>query len=194
MPNRVEISSKKRVFEKAIFRIDEITLRHENYKGGMSKEMTRLNLDRGDSVAAVVHNPTADTLLLTEQFRLSTYDKGPSWLMEIPAGMISKNEPPDQAMRREIEEEIGYRVTSLRPIFTFYLSPGATSERIFLFYAKVETKQKVGSGGGLVTEGEDIRLMELSKAEVFQKMDNGVIADAKTLVGLQWLRAQEQQS
>ncbi len=189
MPRRVEIVSKNRVFEKYIFRIDEVTFRYESYAGAMH-EVTRLNLDRGDSAAAVVHNRDHNTLLFTEQFRYAAHEKGPGWLLELPAGIVEDGEDPRITILRELEEEIGYRSGGLHLIATFYVSPGGTSERIHLYYIMVNDTDKVADGGGLAHEGEDIRLVELTISEAFRRMDHGEISDAKTLIGLQWLRLQ----
>lgn len=189
---RVEILSKNQVFNKAIFRIDEVHLKHETYDQGMTEEIVRLNLDRGDSVAAVVHDPQQDTLIFTEQFRYPTYDKGPGWILELPAGMLRKDESPEETMSRELEEEIGYRVGKLTHISTFYVSPGGTSERIFLYYAPVSPINRVSAGGGVISEGEDIRVVEVKTADAMKLFASGEIADAKTIIGLQWLRTQRQ--
>ncbi len=188
MTKRVEILSKERIFKKSIFAVDEVRLRHEKYDGEMSEELTRLTLDRGDGVAAIVHDIDTEKLIFTEQFRYSTYDNGDGWLLETPAGMIEHGEDPDNAMRREILEEIGYEVEELRPISTFYLSPGGTSERIFLYYAAVSSTHKIGDGGGVLGEGEDIRTVVIPFRTAMKMMYAGEIKDAKTIIGLQWMQ------
>ncbi|MEM6281242.1 MAG: NUDIX hydrolase [Chloroflexota bacterium] len=187
MPEKVEIIAREEVFNKAIFRIEEAKLRHEKYDGTMSEEISRLNLDRGDSVAAVVHIEETDEIVLIEQFRFSTYDRGPGWLRELPAGMIRDGERPEDSMRRELVEETGYTVITLRPISTFYVSPGGTSEQIHLFYARIHEGLKAGEGGGVEEEAEDIRtvLTPISTIETLLAM--GHFSDAKTIIGLQWL-------
>jgi ADP-ribose pyrophosphatase len=191
MPKRVEILNIREVFQKFIFKIEETRLRYERFDGTMTGELTRLNFNRGDSTAAIVHHKKQDTVVLVEQFRYSTYDKGPGWTLELPAGVIEPDLDPDPAvtMRREIEEEIGYTVESLRLLNKFYLSPGGSSERIFLYYTSVTPKNKTKKGGGLAHEGEDIRLVSLKVDDALRKMDSGEIVDAKTIIGLQWLRA-----
>ena len=190
MKKRVEILSKQQVFKQAIFAIDEVHLRHEKYNGEMSAEITRLILDRGDSTAAIIHDPDTDMLVFTEQFRYSTYTNGHGWILEAPAGMIEAGERDDPALsiRREIQEEIGYTVEEVRHISTFYLSPGGTSERIFLYYAAVSPKHKMSAGGGVINEGEDIRVVEIPFREALAMVTRGEIVDAKTIIGLQWMQ------
>lgn len=188
MKKRIEIISEIEVFKKFIFRVVEARFRFERYDGSMSDETVRLNLDRGDSVAAVLHDTSDDTIILTEQFRYPAHGKGPGWIMELPAGVLDGNEEPAQALRREIAEEVGYTVSSVEPISTFYVSPGGTSERILLFYARITPPDRVSTGGGLESEGEDIRTVKLPIAEALQRIRDGEIVDAKTIIGLQWLK------
>lgn len=188
MPSRVEIIQKRELFHKLIFRIEEVTLRHEKYDGTMSQPLTRLNLDRGDSVAALLYNPGTDELIFTEQFRYPTHTKGDSWLLEIVAGMVDGDEDPADAMRREITEEIGYEVQTLHKINTFYTSPGGTSERVHLFYAAVSYDDKIAEGGGVPYEGEDIRTYKITTQEALQRLERQQIQDAKTLIALQWFK------
>lgn len=188
MPKRVEILSEEEIFHRAIFRIEAAKLRYERYDGSMSEELLRLKLNRGDSVAVLMHNQADDTIILTEQFRYPTHSKGQGWLVEIPAGMIDGDESPVDAMRREILEEVGYDVDGLRHISTFYLSPGGSSERIFLFYATITPKQQVTSGGGLPQEGEDVHFFMMKVDDALRKVENGELNDAKTIIALQWLK------
>jgi ADP-ribose pyrophosphatase len=188
MSRRVEIISRSVIFKKFIFTIEEATLRHERHDGSMSQPMTRLNLERGDAIAAILHDPATDTVLLTEQFRFPTLDRSGGWLTEIAAGMIDAGETPEDAARREIEEETGYRVTKLIPLQTFYLSPGGSSERIHLFYAAITRADRAGAGGGLASEGEDIREVALPLTEAFALLDSSAFADAKTIIALQSMR------
>ena len=192
MKRRVEILSQKEVFARHFFHIKEVRFRHECYNGQMSDVLTRLNFERGDSAAAIVHDPKADKVIFTEQFRYSAYEKGPGWLLEIPAGTIESGEVSDPriTLRRELMEEIGYEVSQFRKIASFYVSPGATSERIHLYYAAATPTDHKGKGGGLHSEGEDIRLVAMSVAEALKKVETGEIVDAKTIIGLQWLQMQ----
>lgn len=188
MGKKLEIIEIKEVFKKAIFRVIEARLRHERYDGSMSPEMTRLSLERGDAVAALIYNPVADTIILIEQFRFPTHEKGDAWLLELPAGIMEKGENPAETMRREIREETGYEVANLKQIFSFFLSPGGSSERIFLFFAKIDPTQAHGKGGGLRRENEDIKTLQVTLDDALKMLDEAKIHDAKTIIALQWLR------
>ncbi len=195
MPRQVKIISKNRVYD-GTFKIDEAHLQHELYNGEMSPELTRLNFERGDSAAVVLHDPVSDTVIMTEQFRYPVYTKeaAKAWLLEIPAGSIEEKENADPTitLRRELMEEIGYTVNSFRKIASFFVSPGGTSERIHLFYSAITPKDKIASGGGLVSEGEDVHMVSIGVQAAVYKISTGEIMDAKTIIGLQWLQMNRQ--
>jgi nudix-type nucleoside diphosphatase (YffH/AdpP family) len=192
MKKHVKIVNEKEVFNYKIFRVVEAELQHELYSGKMSPPITRLSLERGDSVAMLVHNPQSDTIIMTEQFRYPTYQENnklkSGWLLETPAGMIELGEDPKIAIGREVLEETGYVVNKVQHISTFYLSPGGSSERIILYYTTVNSKQKLEDGGGVVAEGEDIRVLEMKFNDAFQQIATGQITDAKTIIALQWMQ------
>lgn len=185
---RAEVQRRRRLLDD-FFKVDEAQLRFERFDGSMSPPVRRLVFERGDSVAAVVVHRESGSLLFTEQFRFPTLDKGPGWLLELVAGMVEPGATPEAAMAREIEEELGFRVARCEPIATFYVSPGGSSERILLYYAEVDDAARVSGGGGLATENEDIRIVRLAEAEVKARLSAGGFADAKTIIGLQWLFA-----
>ena len=186
---RVKIISQRRLMN-AFFKLDEAELRHERTDGSMSAPMRRLNLERGNGVAALVYHPQRAQLIFVQQFRYPTYlHSGPGWLVELPAGMVDRDEDPTDTMRREISEETGYRLRDLKRIAQFYLSPGGSSEQIYLYYAEIDPDYPRGKGGGIAEEQEDIELVELSLSEAWRMLDAGEFADAKTIIALQWMRA-----
>lgn len=192
---KVEIVSKKPIFQRAIFTIDEITYRLRRFDGSQSDEITRLVLERGDSAAALLHDPVDDTVVLVEQFRVATYGNGDGWILELPAGVVERKQDASEevTMRRELLEEVGYHLDGLQRIQTFYPSPGGSSERIFLYYGQIAAENRVGAGGGLRSEGEDIRTLVLPVQRALEKLDAGEIVDAKTIIALQWLRLRRPQ-
>lgn len=188
MPKRVIVEGEKKLILDDFFKVEEVHLSFEKFDGSMSPVVRRLNFERGDSVAAVLYQKQRDVVVLVDQFRYPAYEKGPGWLTEVVAGMIDKGESPEDAMRREILEETGYLVEKLVHIADFYVSPGGSSERIFLYCAEISGLDPAGKGGGLASENEDIQLVELSTGEAFARLERGEIQDAKTIVALMWLR------
>lgn len=184
---RVDLHSKKRLFD-GFFKIDEAEVSFERFDGEMSPPVKRLCFERGDSVAAVVHDRDSGTVILVEQFKYPTYERGPGWIIETVAGVVESGESPESAVRREVLEEVGYEIEALEPIATFYVSPGGSSERILLFYAEVAAGGKVASGGGLPSEEEDIRTVKVAVDDLDHVVAEGTIQDAKTLVAVQWLQ------
>ncbi|HAV54924.1 MAG TPA: ADP-ribose pyrophosphatase, partial [Aequorivita sp.] len=109
---------------------------YDTFSGNRIKTK-RLAFERGDSVAVLLFEKETGTILFTNQFRYPTCKNNDGWLLEIPAGSLEEDEIPQECIRREVLEELGYRLTSPILINTFYTSPGASTERIFLYYAEV---------------------------------------------------------
>jgi ADP-ribose pyrophosphatase len=187
MARRLEILQRKEVFRRSIFRIDEVQLQHERFDGTMGPPITRLVLERGDSVAVLPHDPVNRVVLLCEQFRLPTVAHGPGWLLEIPAGILETGEEVEVCARREMIEETGYSVDALDPIATVYLSPGGSSERIHIFRGRIALRADAADTAGVESEGEDIRIIRMPVDEAIAKVRAGEFLDAKTVVALQWL-------
>jgi nudix-type nucleoside diphosphatase (YffH/AdpP family) len=184
---RVEILNQRIVFDD-VFKIEEATLRFERFNGQMSEPFRRLVFERGDAAAALLLNRDTQKVILIEQFRYPTYKKGPGWLLEVVAGMVDQGEQPEETIRREVREEVGYQVSDLQPIATFYVSPGGSSERVALYSAEVGEADRVAAGGGSAAEHEDIEQVDLSLPELWTALHEGNIVDAKTLIAVQWLQ------
>ncbi len=180
---KVEILSRKRLFNDFL-KIDEGHVSYQQYDGTMSGPVRRLVLERGDAVAALVYHSDWNEYLLVEQFRFPTHGQGPGWLTEIVAGVLEVGEEPEECVRRELEEEIGYRPAQLEHLSTFYVSPGGSSERVFLYYARVSEADKVGEGGGLLEEHEDIALVRYTPQALQAALHDGSLQDAKTLLAI----------
>jgi ADP-ribose pyrophosphatase len=181
---KVELK-KEQVAYKDFFKIVAGRLRFEKFDGAMSKEVRRLSVERGDAVAVVLFNRQNHTLILIQQFRYPVYralKKKNGWLYELVAGVVEPGETPQAVVRREVMEEAGYKVKKLKLLTRFFPSPGALSERVYVFYAEVAGREN--AGGGLASEHEDIRVLELPVAEVYKMLEQGKIEDAKTIIGL----------
>lgn len=184
---KAEIINRKRILDD-FFKVDEVHLRFERYDGTMSGVVRRLNFERGNSVAALLIDAKARTVYLVEQFMYPTLEKAGGWLATVVAGMIDEGETPEAAIRREILEEAGFAVERIEPIANFFVSPGGSSERIFLFCALVSDDARASAGGGLASEQEDIKLVTSGLDDFLARLAGGSFADAKTLVAGYWLK------
>jgi len=184
---KVEVISRRRVFDD-FFKIDEAELRFERYDGTMSEAVRRLNFERGDSAAALLFDVRSRTVYLIEQFMYPTLVKAGGWLETVVAGMIDEGETPAEAIRREILEDAGFPVDRVEPIADFFVSPGGSSERIFLFCALVSDGARVAEGGGVATEHEDIRLVPVALDDFLARLATHGFVDAKTIVAGYWLK------
>jgi ADP-ribose pyrophosphatase len=188
---KVEIKKTERLFD-GFFKLDRTWLRHETPNGTMSPVVVRLNVERGDGAAVLLVNRDRDTVILIRQFRYATWLRGDGgWILEIPAGTVPPGRAPSQIARSELVEEVGYRPARLRRLMTFYSTPGTTTERTHLFYGEVHDRHKVGVGGGLDSEHEFIEVLEVPVARALQMLNRGTLRDAKTIIAIQWLAAQE---
>jgi ADP-ribose pyrophosphatase len=185
-PRKYEIISQTRVLD-AWLHVDHVTVRFEQFAGGLGAPMTRDVVRRQDASVALVRHRTRGTLIFVDQFRLAAAGKSDGWVVEICAGKLDEGETPEEAMRRELTEETGYEALSLAPVTSFFVSPGYTDERMHLFVVEVDGEPGDAPGDG----HEDIRLVELTVGEAQRWVDEGRFADAKTLLALYWLRSQE---
>jgi len=158
-------------------------------KDGTEEQQSREAYDRGNGAVILLYSKTAGTVILTRQFRLPTYINGnPTGMMiEACAGLLD-NDNPEDCIRRETEEETGYKISHIEKIFEAYMSPGSVTEILHFFIAEYSTEMKITDGGGLDDEGENIEVLELPFEEALKMIDSGEIKDAKTIMLLQYLR------
>ena len=184
-PTGIDIVKKKTVFQ-GYFRVDEYTLRHTLFGGGWSATMTREVFERGHAAAVLPYDPVRETFILCEQFRVGAYAGGMDpWQLEVVAGIIEDGEQPDDVARRETEEEAGRTVQDLWPVQRYLVSPGGTSETVYLYLGRVSSD---GAGGvfGISGENEDIRAKIVSEDGLRRLMDQGHLTNAATLIMAQW--------
>jgi nudix-type nucleoside diphosphatase (YffH/AdpP family) len=145
--------------------------------------------DRGNGAAILLYNPGAKTVILTRQFRMPTFVNGnpTGMLIECCAGLLDRDNA-EEAIRRETEEETGYRIGSVEKVLEAYMSPGSVTEILYFFTAAYEPSMKVSDGGGLEAEQEDIEVLELSIDRALEMVKTGEIKDGKTIMLLQHAR------
>lgn len=169
------------------YRLERLRLRHRQFAGGMGPELSRELFVRHDAVCVLPYDPQRDEVVLIEQFRVGALDKSANpWLLELVAGLIDKDEQPEEVARREALEEANLPITSLWPLTQYYPSPGGSDERVHLFVGRCDAQ---GAGGvhGLAEEGEDIRVHVWSLQDALAAVRDGRIDNAPSIIALQWL-------
>jgi len=150
---------------------------------GTEQPQSREVYDRGNGAAILLYNKQGGTVVLTRQFRLPALLSGPpdGMLLEAPAGLLDADDPVT-AIRREAEEETGYRVRHVEEVLATYMSPGSVTEQLHLFTAEYTPADRVGQGGGHHGEGEDIEVVEMRLEQALAMIERGEIVDAKTIL------------
>lgn len=156
---------------------------------GNTETQSREAYDRGNGAVILLYNTHTKNVILTRQFRLPTYINGnpDGMLIEACAGLLD-NDNPEDCIKRETEEETGYKISKVEKIFEAYMSPGSVTEILHFFIAEYSDDMKINEGGGLEEEGENIEVLQLQFDETLSMIDNGEIKDAKTIMLLQHLR------
>ena len=127
-PQDIEIQEREQCF-KGFYKVDRLRLRHRQFAGGMGPLLTRELFVRHDAVCVLPYDPQRDEVVLIEQFRVGAMDAGVNpWLMELVAGLIDKDEEPEEVARREAVEEAGLTLGALWPIAQYLPSPGGSNE------------------------------------------------------------------
>ena len=182
----VEVVEREECF-RGFYKLDRLHLRHRLFAGGMGKLINRELFVRHDAVCVLPYDPRRDEVVLIEQFRVGALDKSANpWLLELVAGLIDKDEQPEEVARREAVEEAGLMLGALWPVCAYYPSPGGSDERVHLFVGRCDS---VGAGGihGLEEEGEDIRVHVLPFEDALARVRDGRIDNAASIMALQWL-------
>ncbi|MCW3161776.1 GDP-mannose pyrophosphatase NudK [Chryseobacterium oryctis] len=158
-------------------------------KDGTVEKQSREAYDRGNGAVILLYNKESKTVILTRQFRLPTYINGnpTGMLIEACAGLLD-DDNPEECIKRETEEETGYKISKVEKIFEAYMSPGSVTEILHFFVAEYSKEMKIADGGGLEHEGENIEVLELPFEETLTMIDSGEIKDAKTIMLIQHLR------
>ena len=158
------------------------------FEGGEWRRLSRETYNRGNGSGILLYNTKKSTVILTKQFRMPVYDvnKNEGMSIEVCAGAIDNNDSPKATIIREVEEEVGYRISDATQVLSAYTSPGALTEKMYLFIAEYTDDMKVNEGGGLEIENEDIEVLELPFSKAIEMVKNEEIIDAKTIMLLQY--------
>lgn len=166
--------------------LKKIVFEYRN-KQGEWQTQAREAYDRGNGATILLYNKENQTVVLTEQFRMPTYVNGndSGMLIEACAGLLDKDNPED-CIRRETEEETGYRIGEVKKVFEAYMSPGSVTEILYFFVAEYSKAMKVNDGGGAEHEQENIDVLEMDFKKAIEMIKTGEIKDGKTIMLLQY--------
>jgi nudix-type nucleoside diphosphatase (YffH/AdpP family) len=158
-------------------------------KDGSKQVQSREAYDRGNGATILLYNKEFKNIILTRQFRLPTFINGneSGMLIEACAGLLDKDNPED-CIKRETEEETGYKVTDVKKVFEAYMSPGSVTEILYFFIAEYSKAMKIKEGGGVEHEEENIEVLEVPFGAAMNMIETGEIKGGKTIMLLQHLK------
>jgi nudix-type nucleoside diphosphatase (YffH/AdpP family) len=154
-------------------------------RNGAWETQVRQTYDRGNGAAVLPYDPDRGKVLLIRQVRYPAFvNNHPEPLIEVCAGKLDADDP-ETCARKEAEEELGYRLGPVEPVFNAFMSPGSVTERLVLYIARYSPTDRVSDGGGHASEGEDIEVLEMSLDQAMTMIAAGEIIDGKTIMLLQ---------
>jgi len=174
----------KKSLYRGFFKLDRYSVTHDCFQGGCLN-VEREHVERGDAAAIVLYDEKRDEVLLLEQFRIGpAVRKEPAWLIEIVAGIVDHGETAKQTVLRESIEEAGYQPKYIQYLGCYYATPGGSSEKLDLFLGFIDRDQSVQCGGGVGSEGEDIRVFWVKRKEAMQWVMRGEINSSGSMLAL----------
>ncbi len=158
-------------------------------KDGAQHIQERESYDRGNGAVILLYNLESKNVILTKQFRMPTYVNGneSGMMIEACAGLLDEDQP-DDCIRRETEEETGYKIQDVKKVYEAYMSPGSVTEKLYFYIGEYSNNMKISDGGGAEGEDENIEVLEIPFEQSLQMIENGEIKDAKTIMLIQYLR------
>ncbi|AMM15858.1 MAG: NUDIX domain-containing protein [Pseudomonadota bacterium] len=187
----VTTKDRVRIIETTVLSNDWYVLKKTTFdflrSDGVWQRQSRETYDRGNGATILLFNRERQTVVLTRQFRLPAFVNGHDGMMiEAAAGLLD-NASPEERIRAEAEEETGYRVQNVEKVFEAYMSPGSVTEKLHFFIAEYDASSRVGHGGGVEAEGEDLEVIEWPLQDALDAVRRGEIVDAKTIMLLQFV-------
>lgn len=160
------------------------------FKNGNTKNLTHEVFGKSDGVAIMLYNPKTKKVILAKQFRMPLYVAGVSngFSIEVVGGAMDENESSETCVIRETEEEVGYKISEVKKVYTVFLSPGMGKERTHLFVGEYKDADKTENGGGVEDENEEIEVLEIDFLQALKMIESEEIIDARTIMLLQYLQ------
>ncbi|MFC7704126.1 NUDIX domain-containing protein [Plastorhodobacter daqingensis] len=184
----VEVMTRREPYAN-FFSVEEYDLRYRRFDGGVTPVVNRAVFVTGDAATVLPYDPQRDRVLLIEQFRMGPFARGDAapWLLEPIAGRVDARETPEEAIRREAQEEAGLSLGALLPVGGFYPTPAAKSEYLHSFIGLADLPDAAAGFGGLDEEAEDIRAHLLGYDRLMQLVDDGALSNGPLVLSALWL-------
>jgi ADP-ribose pyrophosphatase len=168
------LAEERTVSSKYIYRGRVVNLRVDTVVDHGGRETIREVVEHAECVAVIAVDDNGD-ILLVEQYR-----KGPERaLLEIPAGGIDEGESPEDAVIREMQEEIGFRPSKLLRLGGFYSTPGFSNEYLYLYLA-----EDLHPGRLYAEDTDEIKIIRIKPDRIIDMIESGEICDSKSAAGL----------
>lgn len=164
---------------------------HDRFDGGRNEDLPREVFIGIDAALVLPYDPVADTVLLVEQVRMGPFilGEGNPWTLEPVAGMVDARETPEEAALREAQEEAELTDLDLRQMFSFYASPGSSTDYFYCYLGLTDLGAPRSYLGGLEAEAEDLRLHIVPFDQAMELAQTGEITAGPLLTMLYWLLA-----
>lgn len=177
---------KKELLSDNWYTLNKVTFEYQREDGTWETQV-REAYDRGNGAVILLYNTKKGTVVLTRQFRMPTYLNGneDGMMIEACAGLLEKGNA-EQTIKKEVEEETGYKIDRVKKVFEAYMSPGSVTEILYFFIGEYEASMKVSEGGGAEDETENIEVLEIGFDRALEMVKTGEIKDAKTIMLLQY--------
>jgi nudix-type nucleoside diphosphatase (YffH/AdpP family) len=171
------------------FRFERLEVDHRRFDGGRAEGLPREVMVGADATLVLPYDEGRDRILLVEQFRTGPARRGDPqpWLLEPVAGLVDAGESPEQAARREAEEEANLRLGELIPMFEGYASPGNATDHYYAYLALCDLPEDHPAAGGLESEQEDLKLHVLPFKQAIRLVETREANAMPTISMLLWL-------
>ena len=188
MPNNKVRNIEREILSDNWYTLNKYTFEYQKPDGTWETQQ-REAYDRGNGAAILLYNANKGTVVLTKQFRMPTYVNGndDGMMIEVCAGLLDGDNPAD-CVRKETEEETGYKISNVKKVMQTYMSPGSVTEILYLFVGEYDESMKVSEGGGAEDETENIEVLELNFEKAMDMIITGEINDSKTIMLLQYAK------